>query len=70
MNLIESCTKTEIDLIKKAGIIVENKDYTREELKKCETEIIEYIMSQSSKNGNISNLRNQYENIFSKISIK
>ena len=70
MNLIENCTKTEIDLIKKAGIIIENKDYTREELKKCETEIIEYIMSQSSKNGNISNLRNQYENIFSKISIK
>ena len=64
MNLLNECTKNEIELIKKAGIKVENKDYTPEELKRCETEITEYIMSHSSKNGDISKLSNEYSGIF------
>ena len=64
MNLLNECTKTEIELLKKAGIKVENKDYTLEELKKCRTEITEYIMSHSSKNGDISKLSNEYRSIF------
>lgn len=64
MNLLNECTKNEIELLKKAGIKVENKDYTPEELKKCESEITEYIMSHSSKNGDISKLSNYYSSIF------
>ena len=64
MNLLNECTKNEIELIEKAGVKIEDKDYTSEELKKCETEITEYIMSHSSKNGDISKLSNEYSNIF------
>lgn len=64
MNLLNECTKNEIELIKKAGVKIEDKDYTSEELKRCETEITEYIMSHSSKNGDISKLSNEYSNIF------
>ena len=64
MNLLNECTKNEINLIETAGIKVENKDYTADELKKCVREITEYIMSQSSKNGDISKLSNEYRSIF------
>ena len=70
MNLIEKCNNDEIKLIEQAGIMVENKDYSKEDLKQCEARIIDYIMSHSSKNEDISKLRNQYENIFSIINIK
>ena len=64
MNLLKECTKSEIELIEKAGVIIEDRDYTQEDLIKCETEITSYIMSHSSKNGDISKLQNQYSNIF------
>ena len=64
MNLLNECTKKEIELIEKAGIKIENRDYTTEKLKRCETEITEYIMSHSSKNGDISKLSNEYSGIF------
>ena len=64
MNLLNECTKNEVELIKKAGIKLENKDYSTEELKRYETEITEYIMSHSSKNGDISKLSNEYSGIF------
>ena len=63
MNLLNECSKNEIELLKKAGIRLENKDYTVEELKKCERDITEYIMSHSSKNGDISKLRSEYSKI-------
>lgn len=64
MNLLNKCTKGEIELIEKAGITLTDKDYTEEELKICGSEIIEYIMSHSTKNGDIDKLRNQYISIF------
>lgn len=64
MNLLNECTKNEIKLIERAGIKVENKDYTTEELKRYETEITEFIMTHSSKNGDISKLSNEYSGIF------
>ena len=64
MNLFDKCTENEIDLLKKAGIKVENKDYSKEELKRCESDIIEYIMSHSSKSGDISKLSNEYSEIY------
>ena len=70
MNLLNECTKEEIQLIEQAGIKVENKDYTPEELKRCETEITEYIMSHSSKNGDIGRLQNEYESIFRVVNVK
>lgn len=64
MNLLKECTKNEIELIERAGVKIEDRDYTEEDLLRCETEITSYIMSHSSKNGDISKLQNQYSNIF------
>ena len=36
MNLLNVCTKKEIELIKQAGVVIEDKDYNNEELKRCE----------------------------------
>ena len=63
MNLLNKCTTNEIKLLENIGLNVEDKDYSREELRKYEVYIEEYIMSHSSKNGDISRLSNQYNSI-------
>lgn len=70
MNLLNVCTKNEIELIEKAGFKVENKDYTRDDLRKCESQITEYIMSYSSKNGDIGKLSNEYSSIIRTFDMK
>lgn len=69
MNLFEKINNKEIELLKNAGICVEDKNYTNDDLKQFEHQIIEYIMSASSKNGEIDRRRNQYDSIF-KIIVK
>lgn len=64
MNLINKCTDKEIELMKKAGVYVEDKEYTNDELQKVEREITEYIMNHSSKDGSIGKLQNEYQSIF------
>lgn len=64
MNLLKECTKKEIELIERAGVVIEDREYTKEDLQKCESEITSYIMSHSSKNGDIDKLQSQYNNIF------
>ena len=63
MNLLNKCSINEIKLLENIGLNVEDKDYSREELRKYEIYIEEYIMSHSSKNGDISRLSNQYNSI-------
>ena len=63
MNLMKQFSKEEIKLLSNAGINVEDRDYNKEELKKCELEIEEFIMSHSTKNGDIAKLSNQYSSI-------
>ena len=70
MNLLTECKENEIKLIEEAGVFIEDKDYTNEELKRCESKIVEYIMSHSSKNKSIDNLHNQYSSIFRTINAK
>lgn len=62
MNLLKECTKKE--LIERAGVIIEDREYTKEDLQRCESEITSYILSHSSKNGDINKLQNQYSNVF------
>lgn len=50
-------------LVKKVGVHVENKEYTEEELRIYERNIEEYIMSHSTKNGDIARLTNEYNGI-------
>lgn len=47
-------------LLKKAGIIVEDRNYYPEEIRRNISEIINYIMSKSSKNGDINKARMEY----------
>ncbi len=70
MNILNVCTKNEIELIENAGFKVENKDYTKDELRRCEAQITDYIMSHSTKNGDIGNLSREYSNIFNIFGIK
>ncbi len=63
MNLLNKCTTKEINLLKKVGVHVENKEYTEEELRIYERNIEEYIMSHSTKNGDIARLTNEYNGI-------
>ena len=63
MNLMKQFSKEDIKLLSNAGINVEDIDYNKEELKKCELEIEEFIMSNSTKNGDIAKLSNQYSSI-------
>lgn len=67
MNLLNKCTTNEIKLLENIGISVENKEYTNEELRRCEREIEEFIMSHSTKNGDISKYSSQYNSILNKI---
>lgn len=68
MNLLNKCTNNEINLMKEAGIVVENKEYTNEDLKKVEHDIVEYIMNHSSKD--IQNIQSKYQSIFRTIDVK
>ena len=70
MNLLNKCTTNEIKLIKQAGIDIENKDYSDEEIDKFGVQIAEYIMSHSSKNKDMDNLNNKFSNIFKIINVK
>lgn len=64
MNLLSKCTDNEINLIKQAGVIIENKDYTEDEVKQFGNQMEEYIMSHSSKNNDIDKLQNDFSRIF------
>lgn len=63
MNLLNKCTTKEIELLENIGLNVEDKDYTNEELRRYESQIEDFIMSHSTKNGDISKLSNQYNSI-------
>lgn len=67
MNLKKEFKNEEIELLQVAGINVEDREYSKEELRKCEMNIEEFIMSHSSKNGDISKLSNQYSRILNTI---
>ena len=64
MNLLNKLTDKEIILLKNVGINPEDKDYTNEELRMCESKITDYIVNHSSKNGDINKLQEQYNNVF------
>ena len=57
----------EKELLKSIGINIEDREYNNEELRKCEMNIEEFIMSHSSKNGDIGKYVNKYGSILNKI---
>lgn len=67
MNLYKIMNNNEIKLLENVGVKVEDKDYLQEDFKRAEQQIVEYIISASSKNGDIDKRRKQYESILKKI---
>lgn len=63
MNLSDKCTTNEIKLLENIGINIEDREYTNEELRRYEYQIEDFIMSQSTKNDDISKLSNQFSSI-------
>ena len=63
MNLVKKCTTNEIKLLDNIGIKIEDRNYTVEEIRRYESTIEEFIMSHSTKNGDINKFINQYNGI-------
>ncbi len=56
---MELFSNNEMELLKKAGVNIENKqEYTNEDKKYIFSQVTEFIMSHSSKNGDIGRLQN------------
>lgn len=67
---MELFSNNEMKLLKKAEINIENKqEYTNEDKKYIFSQVTEFIMSHSSKNGDIGRLQNEYESIFRIINV-
>lgn len=63
MNLYNEFSANEMKLMNNIGIVIEDREYRQEELKRYEVDIEDFIMSHSSKNGDISKANTQYNNI-------
>ena len=62
---MELFNNKELELLKRAGINVEDKqEFTSEDKNYIFRQVSEFIMSHSSKNGDIGRLQNEYESIF------
>lgn len=68
---MELFNNKELELLKKAGVNIENKkEYTNDDKKYIFRQVSESIMSHSSKNGDIGRLQNEYESIFRVMNVK
>lgn len=62
MNLFKKCVNSDLILLQNAGIQIENRDYSIEELNIIENKITDFIISSSKVE--IPKLINKYTNIF------
>lgn len=63
MNLMKEFNEEQIQLLNNAGVIIEDREYSNEELNHYEMEVMDFIMNHSSKNGEISKLNMEYDSI-------
>lgn len=68
---MELFNNKELEVLRKAGVNVKNKqEYTNDDKKYIFMQVSEFIMSHSSKNGDIGRLQNEYESIFRAVNVK
>ena len=68
---MELFNNRELELLRKAGVNIENKqDFTNEDKNYIFRQVSEFIMSHSSKNGDIGRLQNEYDSIFRAVNVK
>ena len=63
MNPYDILDKDNLQKVANAGITIENRKYSEEELKIFSHNILDYIMNHSSKTGEIGKLYNEYDYI-------
>lgn len=63
MNLKTDLTEQKQELLQELGITIENRDYSKDEIKTYTNKIGEYIFSKSSKNGDIGKATARYEDL-------
>ena len=63
MNFKTDFSLNQQELLQQLDISIENREYSKAEIKNCFNTITEHIMSKSSKNGDIANERMKYANI-------
>lgn len=67
MNLYKESNQEELRLFKEVGLEIDDRDYTNEELRQCQNQVIEYIMSKSK--NEISNVKSRFENVLKKTNV-
>ena len=68
---MELFNNRELELLKRAGVNVEDRqEFKSEDKNYIFRQVSEFIMSHSSKNGDIGRLQNEYESIFRIINVK
>ena len=63
MNLLSTLNLKQTELLSKAGILIQDKDYSKEEISNFFNETIEYVMNGSLKNNDISKSLKEYNDI-------
>ena len=63
MSLCKSLTDKDKELLSNAGIQIEDREYSINELSSFSVKIEEYIMSHSTKNGDISRVSQEYDKL-------
>lgn len=63
MNLKIDLTEKNQQLLQELGIKIEDKAYSRDEIKSFTNKIGEYIFSQSTKNGDLSKATEKYNDV-------
>lgn len=63
MNLKTELSTKNQNLLSDIGIMIEDREYTQDEIKHFQNEVFTHIMSKSSKNNGISNEMNKYNEV-------
>ena len=63
MNLSKELSKNKLKLLEEADVHIEDREYSKEELRNYEMKVEEFVMSHSTKNGDVSKFTSQYSNI-------
>ena len=63
MNLKTELSTKNQNLLSDIGIVIEDREYTQDEIKHFQNEVFTHIMSKSSKNNGISNEMNKYNEV-------
>lgn len=63
MNLKKDLSTANQELLSQLGVIIEDRNYSTEEIKKCENNIATHIMSKSLKNMDLAKESVKYSNL-------